>query len=137
MATIRHLAEQALTAYLDGAGLGVTVAAGTASDDKEAPLVICTATEWEEDEHDLNWFRVKATIEVKAPASDGAAAFDTLCTAVRDAIRILDLGDELAAAQDGIVFADGGTSDKDRGTFAVAEDIWVETRELELYCALS
>jgi hypothetical protein len=137
MPTIRYLAEQALVNYLTAASLGVDVVAGCAKADKDAPLVICTAREWAEDETGLNWYRVKCTVETKMLATSTSLAFDTLCAAVRDALRITDLGTELAGAQAGIVFAEQGISAPDAGEFTISEDAWIETRQLELYCALT
>lgn len=135
MATIRYLAEQALTAYLNSVPLSVAAVAGTSTVTKDAPIVICTVQEWTEDEHDLNWFRLRATVETKALASAGVAAFDALCSEVQAALRKTTLGTLLAAAQAGIVFASGGTSAPDKGSFSIADDVWTETRELELYCS--
>lgn len=137
MATIRYLAEQALVNYLTAASLGVDVVAGCAATDKDAPLVICTAREWSEDEMNLNWYRVKCTVETKMLTAGTVAEFDALCAAVRDALRLTDLGAELAAAQAGIAFVEGATGAPDAGEFSTSEDCWVETRNVELYCALT
>ncbi len=137
MATIRYLAEQALTKYLAAAGLGVDVRAGGQNGEKEAPLVVCTVREWVEDEINLNWYRIKATVETKVIATETPETFDALCAAVRDALRITDLGTELANAQSGIAFPLGAISAPDNGEFSISEDMWIETRTLELYCALT
>ena len=137
MATIRYLAEQALAAYLTAADLGIDAVPGCATGDKVAPLVICTVKEWSEDETNLNWYRLRCTIETKMASSDGSAAFDALCAKVRDALRITDLGTELEKVQAGIVFGEGGISAPDSGEFTIQDDLWIETRNLELYCALT
>lgn len=137
MATIRYLAEQALVTYLNSRTLTAEAVAGTASAVKDAPIIVCTAREWAEDELNLNWFRVRCTVETKGLATAGAAAFDTLCSAVRDSLRITDLGTELGAVESGVAFPTGGTGAPDKGDFSISDDIWIESRELELYCALT
>jgi hypothetical protein len=135
MATIRHLAEQALVNYLASTGITAMIRPGCDDDVKSAPLIICSAEEWTEDEMNLNWYRVKCSVVTKMDRHDGATAFDALCSQVRDALRIDDLGAELTG--DGIMFADGGTSAPDAGSFTVVDDLWIETRDIEIYCALT
>jgi len=137
MATIRYLAEQAVSDWLNTRTLAAEAVCGTATAVKDAPLIICTATEWEEDEFRLNWFRVKMEIETKSPASEGADDFDSLCDSVRSNLRLTDLGTELGAVQNGLVFPPTGASAPDKGSFTTVDDMLVETRELELYCALT
>lgn len=137
MATIRYAVEQALVSYLTDAELGVDVVAGLSVEEKSLPAVFCTAVEWAEDELNLNWYRVKCTVETKATTAYTAAAFDTLCSAVAAALRISDLGTELQSAGDGLTIVAGGIGAPDSGEFSAADDIWTETRTLEIYCALT
>jgi hypothetical protein len=135
MATIRHLAERALVDYLTGTDIAVEIRPGCDDDVKAAPLIICSALEWAEDEPNLNWYRVLCEVVTKMDRHDGVAAFDALCSQVRDALRITDLGKELSTVS--IEFVDGGISAPDAGEFSVVDDLWIETRKLELYCALT
>jgi len=136
MATIAYLAEQALADHLNSLNLSATAVTGRATAAKDAPLIVCTAVEWLEDEINLNWYRIRCTVETKALASAGVDAFDDLCVEVRDGLRFTDLGTSLNEAQPLLVFASGAISSQDKGEFSVSEDVLVETRELELFCAM-
>lgn len=133
MATPRVLAETVLVNYLDSSGLAAQVLPGCSAVDKDPPLVVCTATSWEDEGINLGVFNVETKIEIKFRAGN-KDAFDALCLAVYNLLWLDN--DALSTALNAAIEGGGvhvfGVANPHKGSFATEGDVWIETIELGL-----
>lgn len=138
--------EQVLAAYLSApATITATITTGKASSDKVAPLVVCEASTFGEQDPPYSgnqWIDAEVIVKsIAAVDADGVAtkpADDTLVATVSDLVVVSDLPAQLNAAAlaaaieftcMGVTF-DGGDSGQDG-------DAWINSIKVKLYCCPS